>query len=258
MGRKKEKFKGIWKSGEEWARKCPCDKKSTIFHKSRISAKNSHKQKRKCRKCGCGHFRGKTKETCESLNKMAKRVSKTMKKKFENGELEPWNKGLTKESSEILNKISANRRGSKHSEETKKIIGEQSKKRWEAGVYDDQIKYDDNLEFRRYQNEVYKLTETEVDKIEGYDESKRGKCGASGAYQVHHKIPVSLGYELGLPTYALAYWRNLEFISWEENLRIGSNYDWESGTLRKLNMKEEWLPVDYSPEKYPSINVYDE
>ena len=106
-----------------WIRKCPkCD--SNIEHKNYVSAKNCHKQKRLCYECGSWN-KGLTKNTNESIKKMSEKVSYSMKELRKT--LSPWNTGLSKENNEILKWIGSCRKGKKHSEKTKQIIGEHSK-----------------------------------------------------------------------------------------------------------------------------------
>ncbi len=74
-----------------------------------------------------------TKETHTSLLKMSKNVSKSMKRLRKTNP--PWNKGLTKETNNTVNQMSVNHTGFKHSNKTKKIIGEFSKELWKDNEY---------------------------------------------------------------------------------------------------------------------------
>lgn len=202
-------------NGFKFERNCPkCD--VLIKYKSYQGYENAIENNRKCRKCGSGWANGLTKETSESLRINGERGSKTKKEKFESGELTVWNKGLTKETSDIIKRNAENHTGFKHKEETKKIIGKHSKQRWDSGYYDNQ--YGENpTEFKYYQHKVHRLTDKVKHLVEGYDESKRGKMGVDGAYQIDHIIDIKYGFDNDIPAEDIADISNLQFIPWEEN-----------------------------------------
>lgn len=199
----------------KFERNCPqCN--TLIKYKSYQGYESGIKLNSKCRKCGSGWSKGLTKETSDSIRMNAKNGSKTKKEKFKSGELHPWNKGLTKETSQILKKNAEAHRGFKHTEETKRIIGKHSKERWDSGYYDNQ--YGDNhTEFKYYQHKVHRLTDKVKHLIEGYDESKRGKMGVSGAYQIDHIVDIKYGFDNNIPAEDIAHISNLQFIPWEDN-----------------------------------------
>ncbi len=76
-------------------------------------------------------FKGKTKETNESLRRASEKISKKKKEKYKSGEIEVWNKGLTKENSEIVKsigeKVSKRKKGKKPTEKEYEHILEISK-----------------------------------------------------------------------------------------------------------------------------------
>ena len=192
-----------------------CSECGTEIYYTTIGSMNqSEKLNRKCRKCGCGWARGKTKETNESLYKMSKNVSKANKGCI------PWNKGLTKIDHHSLQIIGEKRKGKRHTDDIKKIISDYSKSRWEAGVYDNQY---GKLykEFKKYQHKVHKLTHKVKHLIEGYDSEKHGKMGKSGAYQIDHIIDIKFGFDNNIPEEKIADLSNLQFIPWEENIKKG-------------------------------------
>ena len=62
------------------------------------------------------------------------------------------------------------------------------------------------------------MTERVKNLIEGYDESKRGKCDVKGAYQIDHIKPIiDCWYDKWTPEQA-ADLTNLRFVPWKENL----------------------------------------
>ena len=72
-------------------------------------------------------------------------------------------------------------------------------------------------DYQAYLERVRVLTERVRFSIPNYDESKRGRSGMSGAYQIDHiKAILDCWYE-GLPAEEAASLDNLRFIPWEEN-----------------------------------------
>lgn len=75
-------------------------------------------------------------------------------------------------------------------------------------------------DYKQYLNRVRVLTERNRFLIKGYDETKRGKAGIPGMYQIDHiKSIIDCWYEKLSPEQA-ADVLNLRFIPWEENLKI--------------------------------------
>jgi hypothetical protein len=123
-----------YSEGFKFERTCPsCNE--TIIYQSYQGYETGIKRNSKCKKCGCGWMKGQTKETNEIIKTMSEKVSNTWKEKFDDGYI-VWNKGLTKDESDILKKSGEKRKGKKHTGETKKIIGEHTKKCWENGIFD--------------------------------------------------------------------------------------------------------------------------
>ena len=198
----------------KFERICPsCNE--MIKYKSYQGYETGVKRNSKCQKCGCGWMKGQTKENNKTVKKMGEKVSNKWKEHFNNG-YQVWNKGLNKENNEIVKLVSEKRKGKKHTEEVKKTISFHSKMRWEQGLYDNQYGEKHN-EFKKYQNKVHKLTRKIKHLIEGYDESKHGKMGKSGAYQIDHIIDIKFGFDNNIPAEEIANIKNLQFISWEEN-----------------------------------------
>ena len=202
----------------KFERNCPsCSE--TINYKSYQGYESGIKKNSKCQKCGCGWMKGQTKENNESVKKMGEKVSNKWKEKFNDG-YEVWNKGQTKENNEIIQKMALKSIGRKHTEEVKNIISFHSKMRWEQGLYDNQYgkKY---KEFKKYQHKVHKLTHKIKHLIEGYDETKHGRMGKPGAFQIDHIIDIKFGFDNNISVEEIADIKNLRFITWEENLKKG-------------------------------------
>jgi hypothetical protein len=120
--------------------KCKCERIYSI----KGDAVNAEKRDRKCYRCSNWMNNNPTEE---KLKKARKKQSNSMVEYRKT--VPPWNKGLTKETSEILKKISDDRVGFKHSDETKQIISVTSKERWDSGFYDKIFKK--SPEFKTYQ-----------------------------------------------------------------------------------------------------------
>jgi hypothetical protein len=202
----------------KFERSCPsCDE--IINYKSYQGYESGIKRNSKCQKCGSGWMKGQTKETNDTIRKMSEKVSNTWKEKFDGG-YTVWNKGLNKDTNEIVKSISEKRTGKKHTEEIKKIISHHSKLRWENGVYKNQ--YGENYtEFKKYQHKVHKLTSKIRHLIDGYDEKKHGRMGVEGAYQIDHIIDIKFGFDNNISEEDIANIKNLQFITWEENIKKG-------------------------------------
>jgi len=202
----------------KFERECPlCGK--IIKYKSYQGYESGIKNNSKCQKCGCGWMKGQTKESNESIKKMSQSASLVWKNKFKSG-YKVWNIGLTKETSDIIKDISEKNKGRKHTDAVKKLIGEHSKQRWNDGIYDGQ--YGKNYkEFKKYQNKVHKLSHKVKHLIDGYDSTKHGKMGKDGAYQIDHIIDIKYGFDNGIPAEKIADISNLQFITWEENIKKG-------------------------------------
>ena len=73
--------------------------------------------------------------------------------------------------------------------------------------------------FIKYKRIVNRLTNKVVNLIPGYNKSKRGRAGIRGAYQVDHIITIKHGFLNGIPHKVIANISNLQFITWEDNLK---------------------------------------
>jgi|SaaInlV_165m_DNA_1040744.scaffolds.fasta_scaffold62013_1 hypothetical protein len=74
-------------------------------------------------------------------------------------------------------------------------------------------------EYYLYNQKVRNLTEQVVHLIPNYDSSTRGKMGVEGAYQVDHIVGISEGFENNTPAEDIAHIDNLQYITWEDNLK---------------------------------------
>lgn len=110
------------------------------------------------------------------------------------------------------------------------------KKSWTYVITDEHIKkmaatkagyetfeaYQSDLDQRKkYYRQVRKLTKQQpIHQLKNYNKliTNRGLNGTNGAYQLDHIIPVSRGYEQGLPPEKVADLTNLQIIPWKDNL----------------------------------------
>lgn len=128
-----------------------------------------------------------------------------------------WNKGIPRTESEI-NKIKST---------IKQHGGRSGSNNGNYGKFKD---HNINLEFKKYLNRVRVLTERNRFLIPEYNESKRGKAGTLGAYQIDHIIPIIECWHLGYSTDQCADVLNLRFISWEDNLKLRK---WKNNKILK-------------------------
>jgi hypothetical protein len=223
---------------KHWERPCPkC--KSIIKHKCIISARQCHREKRKCWSCGAWN-KGLTKNSDIRLKNLGDRHSKWLTNfRKENP---PWNKGLTKETNKIVEYIGECRKGIKHSEEVKAKIGEYSKKLWACPDYRNlvikklkeiigdpehiaqwRLKMEQNgwftplelkTEFEKYKCEVWSITRKQkLNDLENYE--NRGRTD----YHLDHKYSITQGFLNEVPPEIVGDIVNLEMLPHVENIK---------------------------------------
>lgn len=214
-----------------WIRKCPqCSR--DIIHKNMTSARCCFREKRKCNKCGSWN-RGLTKENNLSLKKMGELHSKRMIEYRKNNP--PWNKGLTKYTSEIIDNNAKNHTGFKHDEFTKRIIGKHSEMFWKNKEYRNKVSksvsenrsvdqwrktmedlgyftpLSQKSEWDRYKQLVWYYTnQNDLSTLKNYN--KRARVEISGSYSLDHKLSIKNGFKEGIDPKIVGSIDNLEFI----------------------------------------------
>ena len=87
-----------------------------------------------------------------------------------------------------------------------------------------QVDYQKQLpEFKRYHNAVIKITYKQPINILKNFDKKRGKSGTVGVYQLDHKFSIIEGFKQNISPEIIGNIVNLEFLTWEENLRKQGN-----------------------------------
>lgn len=127
-------IEGVWTDdgGKSWNRICPhCLR--TVNRKSLKNVNIAHETKKKCT-CGCGWNKGLNIHNSETIRIQGEQTSIRLRNKFKNG-YQIWNKGLTKDTSDIVSKNADKHRGFKHTLETKKKISDASKEHWKDPEY---------------------------------------------------------------------------------------------------------------------------
>jgi hypothetical protein len=196
-------------------RNCPkCN--STIIYKSKYRCDYAEKEKCVCKKC---MHKNKTQKELygDRFDEIIKKRSISLKK------VNHWwhdkiaetkrKNGTNRLSDEHKEKISKNTIFSKTGSEhvgIKKILKECN------------ITYDEYLSkmtlYERYKRDVMNLTKRiNVTKLENFE--KRGKAGKDGAYHLDHIIEISEGYVNNLPIEEIANINNLQFITWQDNMK---------------------------------------
>ena len=89
-------------------------------------------------------------------------------------------------------------------------------KRYRDINYSEYLKIVDN--FTKYKNDVMKITRQQpISNLINYN--KRGNSGIDGAYHLDHKYSILEGFNNNLPSEIIGNIKNLEFITWEENIK---------------------------------------
>ena len=80
------------------------------------------------------------------------------------------------------------------------------------------IPLSDLSDYELYRREVWKYTDkNDLSSLENYE--KRGRAGVPGAYHLDHKFSISRGFIEGISPDIIGSIQNLEFITWEDNVR---------------------------------------
>lgn len=87
------------------------------------------------------------------------------------------------------------------------------------------LSYDEYIKrlpvFKKYRKLVIRVTNKQtICNLKNSD--KRGKCGTIGAYQLDHKYSILEGFKNGIDAEIIGNINNLEFITWEDNLKKSS------------------------------------
>jgi hypothetical protein len=84
-------------------------------------------------------------------------------------------------------------------------------------------------EVQKYRREVWKLTNSVVHLIPGFDATKRGRCSLTeDNWQVDHKLSIIQGWLEGLTPEQMSHLANLQFIPWRDNLA-----KWHNSSIKK-------------------------
>lgn len=163
-------------------------------------AKQFEKEGRVCKSCASTSKNNKRWEDPEKLHQQSQRFLSNNPSKGKPA----WNRGIPRDEA-TKEKI----------KKTKQLNGGSSGERnSNYGKFKYHSVSDD---YRAYLERVRVLTERVRFSIPNYDESKRGRSGCGGAYQIDHIKPILDCWYEGLPAEEAASLDNLRFIPWEEN-----------------------------------------
>lgn len=215
------------------------------------------RKNRKCQKCGCGWAKGKTKNDCDSLKKMANKVSDSMKVYYKDNDV--WNKGLTKDDHKSLEVIGNKRKGAKHSEEVKKRIGQKSKENWKNKEYREKVTeavrsikienmenwlsvmedrghftpIDEKDDWSAYKQKVwYHTRKNDLTSLDGCE--KRGRGCDYKSYHLDHIYSITDGYNNNIKPEIIGSIYNLRFIPSIENQKKYNKSEIEIEKLKEL------------------------
>ena len=188
-------------------RNCPqCD--SVIDHGSEKSQKqadslrdNSIENKKLCRSCIATIVNDRRWSIQENRDKQSSRWKKSNPSTI-NG---TWNKGIPCDINTI-NKIKST---------IKENGGREGINNSNYGNFKE---HNINDKFHKYSNRIRVLTERNRFFIPEYDETKRGKAGEKGKYQIDHIKSIIECWNEKLSVEFASDVSNLQFISWESNL----------------------------------------
>jgi DNA-binding transcriptional MerR regulator len=84
------------------------------------------------------------------------------------------------------------------------------------------VSYNEYLElvndYKKYKNDVMRITKQQpIHKLINYE--KRGNSGVEGAYHLDHKYSIIEGFKNNISPTIIGNMKNLEFITWEENIK---------------------------------------
>lgn len=209
-----------------------------IYYTTLGSKNQSEKLNRKCSKCGSGWSKGQTKQTNESLAKMADSVSKANKGN------KPWNVGLTADTDDRVKRSSEKTKGYTHSESAIDKIRNASISHWKDTQYRELVieRVSETLTEERIEQWRTKMENgghftplTEKDEVEQYrqlvwyhtrkndlnllpNSEKRGRLDeAEDAHHLDHIYSITNGYINKVEPEIIGSIHNLRFIPAMEN-----------------------------------------
>jgi len=119
------------------------------------------------------------------------------------------------------------------SDETRSLISEKAKKRWETptkamldGIEKRKLSDEYKNDYKKYRNRLANLTEKTYNEFAGEinpNNYMRGLAGVDGVYHLDHIIPARFGFDNGIPPEVLAEKENLQMLPWRENIAKGKN-----------------------------------
>jgi len=213
-----------------FVRNCPlCN--STIEYTDRSNFRRANKKKSACNSCTPRHSPESKAKISESLRGKKHPTRKSNTKK---GKLQPFSRKCPSCFRDVFytSKWSVTR-ANKNKSVCNSCSAKNYKKSWTYVIKEEHIKkmaankagyssyesYITDLDNRKkYYREVRKIThKQDISILENYNKL-RGVCGIPDAYQLDHIIPISVGYEQGIPPDVIGDILNLQIIPWKDNL----------------------------------------
>ena len=99
------------------------------------------------------------------------------------------------------------------------------------------ISEQDYQDYQKYKRAVYSASRKTYNQninVLNPDGLLIGRSGTPGAYQIDHKVPISLGYELKIPINMMAIVENLQLMSWKDNLNKSNKHPANEKILNTL------------------------
>lgn len=202
----------------------------------------------------CAWNKGLTKKTNESLLKMSKKVSKTMKQK----NIIPWNKGLTKETDERVLKMSKKRKGFNHTNEAKIKISESSKKHWKNPEYRKKVIEKSKIGLKKAYEEGRR---TQINHSKAEDKFEEILIRLKEEYQKNFYIKTPAGtkiYDFYLPKRHIVieidgtFWHSKDY--WNGNQTYDSLTDVQKMNIKNDIYKNQWIRI----KKHELIRIWED
>ena len=106
------------------------------------------------------------------------------------------------------------------------------------------ISEQDYKDYQKYKRAVYSASRKTYDQninLLNPNGMPFGRSGTPGAYQLDHKVPVSIGYQLKIPVSIMALVENLQILPWKANSNKSNKHEPDTTLLQVLLEKSKYV-----------------
>ena len=99
------------------------------------------------------------------------------------------------------------------------------------------ISEQDYQDYQKYKRAVYSASRKTYNQnisLLNPDGLLLGRCGTVGAFQIDHKVPISIGYQLKIPVTIMSIVENLQLMAWKDNLYKSNKHSTNKEILNLL------------------------